>query len=87
MAKDLSPEDAVRLQFVRALDAWVKVEHQLSTLFYILLKPMAFPKSQILFESMNGFQAQRDAVEVLVQDSISDKPLLEHFSRLVDKII
>jgi hypothetical protein len=86
MTQGQSSEDVVRLQFVRALDAWVKVEHRLAMLFYILLKPMAFPKSQILFESMNGFQAQREAVDVLVQDSISDAPMLDEFSRLVDRL-
>jgi hypothetical protein len=81
----LSDDDAIRLQFVSVLDAWVKLEHQLGKLFYVLLKPIPYPRSQSLFTAINGFQAQREAVMALTDDAIENRNLVEAVSKLLDR--
>ncbi len=79
----ISPdENVIRLQLVKALDEWVKLEHALGKIFYVLLKPIDFPRSQSVFRAINGFQAQREAVTALVCDTISDEVITKQFEKL-----
>jgi hypothetical protein len=81
----LPDDDAIRLQFVAVLDAWVKMEHQLGKLFYVLLKPIPYPRSQSLFTAINGFQAQREAVMALAEDTLENRQIIETISKLLDR--
>jgi hypothetical protein len=82
MPKEAPNNDAVRLKFVDALDAWVKVEHALWQVFYVILKPLGAARSQSLFHAVGSFQSQRDAVMVVAHGAISDTDLLDELETL-----
>ena len=78
-------DESVKLQFVATLDGWVSLEHALDKLFYVLLKPIAYPRARMLFNSMNGFQAQREAVSALANDALTDPSLRKAVGHLLDR--
>ena len=82
MPKEAPENDAIRLKFVDVLDAWVKVEHALWKVFYVILKPMEATQSQSLFHAVGSFQSQRDAVMVVAGGAISDVDLLGELETL-----
>lgn len=73
------------MQFVDALDAWIKVEHELGKLFYVLLKPVDFSLSQSIFRGINGFQAQREVVRTVAQDRIIDAAVFNIIDALIER--
>ena len=85
MTKSFPTDNEVKLQFVAALDAWIKLEHALWKLFYVLLKPISAHRSQSLFNAINGFQAQREAVTAIASDAIADTAVLEALGDLQDR--
>src|SRR5262245_3181678 len=85
MAKQPPPEDQVKLLSVGTLDAWVRVEHQLGMIFYVLLKPIPYPRSQSIFTAINGFQAQREAVSALAESVSTPTEILDELEGVLGR--
>lgn len=82
MTNGVPSDDKVKLQFVAALDAWVKLERALWQIFYVILKPISSVRAQSLFQAVGNFHAQRDAVSAIASDAITDQTLLDELEAL-----
>ena len=54
----------------------MKIEHQLGKFFYVMLKPISYPRSLSLFRAINSFHPQREAIDALADDAITDAALM-----------